>query len=496
MTESVRGAVVLSLIERYLLLLVALGANMVLARLLAPEQIGVYSVSLAVIGIAQALRDLGMGSYLIQAPDLRDAHIRTAFGVTLVVGCLLFIVTLGISGRVAEFYREPRMELTLRISALNFLLLPFNTISLSLLRRAMKFKRLLYIAIVATASGTAVSVALAFAGFGENSLAIGAVTTNLITGIGAWLAREDRRFLRPAFSEWRTVLRFGGQSSLVGVVTSLSMDANDLIVGKILGFQPVAILSRAQGLMSLFNRDLMAAVRNVALPAFAAAHRDQRPLSEPFARSVAMVCVCAWSFYAILSFYALEIVDLLYGHQWHSAAPLVPIFCIAGAFAAINALTPNLLVAIGKIGVLTRLDLILQPARLLLIGVAATYFRTIEACAGAFLLSAFIAMPIFWWQKRSCVPDDMATTWRLARSTGFVTLAVALGPAVHSGLNGWTRTQPLPTWEWLGVTAFSGVVGLIAAVLTKHPLAEDRLVRETLRRLTLRKRARMPEEEN
>ena len=63
---SVRRALALSLVERYLTLAIALGSNMVLARLLTPDQIGVYSVSLAVIGLAQALRDFGVGSYLIQ----------------------------------------------------------------------------------------------------------------------------------------------------------------------------------------------------------------------------------------------------------------------------------------------------------------------------------------------------------------------------------------------------------------------------------------------
>ena len=154
------------------------------------------------------------------------------------------------------------------------------------------------------------------------------------------------------------MLNFGGQSSAISLVNSVAMDMNDLVVGKVLGFQPVAILSRAQGLMNIFNRDLMSAIRNVALPAFASAHRDGIALQQPYARSVALVTVFAWPFHVLVSIYALEVLHVLYGSQWHVAAALVPLFCISGAVAAINALTPNLLTAIGRIDLVTRLSLI------------------------------------------------------------------------------------------------------------------------------------------
>jgi O-antigen/teichoic acid export membrane protein len=63
---SVRRALAISFIERYALIAISLASNILIARLLSPEEIGLYSVSLAVIGIAQVLRDFGVGGYLIQ----------------------------------------------------------------------------------------------------------------------------------------------------------------------------------------------------------------------------------------------------------------------------------------------------------------------------------------------------------------------------------------------------------------------------------------------
>ncbi|MFX8203515.1 hypothetical protein ABTL17_19525, partial [Acinetobacter baumannii] len=86
-----------------------------------------------------------------------------------------------------------------------------------------------------------------------------------------------------------------------------------------------------------------------------------------------IVTLFGWPFHGLISCYAIEVIDLLFGRQWHAAAPLVPIFCAAGAFAAVNALTPNLLVAVGRIDLATRADLLMQPLRVLMILIAAIW---------------------------------------------------------------------------------------------------------------------------
>ena len=202
---SVRRALVISFIERYALIALSLASNILIARLLSPKEIGLYSVSLAAIGIAQVLRDFGVGGYLIQEKNLTETHIRSAFGISLLIGSVLFVLTFFASTWVGILYEEPHMVATLRIVSLNFLVLPFCTVSLALLRREMLFQKVLYVTLVATTIGFAVTIALAYAGYGANSMALGTVLTNVLTGFGAWVARGTQKVMLPSLSEWRTV---------------------------------------------------------------------------------------------------------------------------------------------------------------------------------------------------------------------------------------------------------------------------------------------------
>jgi lipopolysaccharide exporter len=478
---TVRRALAFSIVERYLLIVLALASNIILARLLTPEQIGIYSVSLAVIGIAQVMRDFGIGNFLIQEKNLTDDHIRTAFGLSLLIGGALFLAVFAVAPWDASFYGEGRMVSTLRITALNFLVLPFCSISLALLRRDMQFQRLMVVTLIATCIGSAVTLTLAFTGFGPDSMAVGAVLTNACTGFGAWWLRRQHGILMPSLRLWRSLLNFGAQSSAANIVTTISMDINDLVLGKSLGFAPVAILSRAQGLMNMFHRDVMGAVRNVAYPAFAQAHRESQALEPLYVRSVSTVCLVGWPFYGFLALFALEVLRLMFGPQWDTAAPLVPWFCLAGALACVANLTNPLMMAAGRIDVVTRGELIFQPLRAGLTVVTALATGSLLACAAVFALGYAIYIPFIYYLKQRCLPNDyralLSGVWVSVKVT-LLALAPALALAIEAGLQ---RNAPVGLPMLLSAAALTIACWLGGIYLFKHPIADDPAFRRVAR---------------
>ena len=487
--SSVRRALLFSFAERYALIVINLASNLLIARLLTPAEIGVYSVTLAVMSIAQVLRDFGVASYLIQEKDLTDDHIRTALGVTLAIGIALAGVLFGVAPWVADYYDKPSMRELLWLASLNFLLLPFSTISLALLRRRMAFKAVAVVSLIATTAGAITSVGLSWAGYGPLGLVAGTLVVSATTGFTAWLAQGERKLFRPSLSHWRSLFRFGAQSSAVGIVTSVSMDINDLAVGKLMGFEPVALLSRAQGLMNLFHRDLMGAVRNVAYPAYASAVREQQAMEPLYVTSVTYVTAVAWPFYGFVSLYALETLRLLFGPQWDAAAPLVPLFCLAGAFAAAGSLMGNLTVAMGRMDLLTRMELVFQPARAALAVAAAAYFREPLACAAALALTMLLQLPLIYAVKGRFLANDWPALRRnLSRSLAVTAIALAL-PGLLLVL---LPRAPGQTMAWPGFAL--AIVSCIASWLLalswcRHPLAAD----PAFARLTARFRRRRPD---
>lgn len=467
--STVRRSLGFAFVERYLLIGLQLLSFTMLARLLTPPQIGLYAVSMALISVAQVVRDFGLANYLIQHKELGREDIGSALGVALLLGGSLFIGIHAAAPSIADFYGEAGLAGIVRIISFNFLILPFNSVSIALLRRDMRFDQLMRVNVAAAVVGTFTTLGLAWGGAGSASLAWGEIASGLTIATGVSLCGAWGRLARPQLRRWREIAHFGGPVTAANVVTSVSMDINDLAIGKMLNFTQVAIASRAQGLMNLFHRDIMNTVRSVAYPAFAKAHRESAPLEQRYVQSLGACSAVAWPFYGFVGLFSLEVLRLMFGPQWDASAPLVPIFCLAGAVSVLNSLVPTVMLAVGHAKLVALADLIIQPVKAVLLIAVLWHWRALEPLALGYLAMAVIAVPYFYAFKQRCLPSDFRAIGReLARNAALALLC--LGPS--AGVARWLRPagEALPPIVWLGCAGLTCGLWLAGLKLLGHPL--------------------------
>ncbi|RJG27560.1 lipopolysaccharide biosynthesis protein [Massilia cavernae] len=465
----VRRAIVFSFIESYLGIALNLVSFFVLARLLTPKQVGLFSVALAIISITQVIRDFGLVSFLIQKKDLTSEYIATAWGMAMILGLGLFLIIQGIAPLLGNFYGDQSLASISRIVALNFLILPFNSVCLALMRREMNFKAVMRINLAGAFLSTLATIAMAWVGAGAYALAWGSVLNNAIIAVGILLAGASARLLKPRLGKWREILAFGGPLTFANVITSITTDINDLAVGKIMSFDAVAIWSRAQGLMNLFHRDFMGAVRNVAYPAFSKAVRSHDAVEAKFVASVTNVTAIAWTFYGFAGIFPLEVLRLTFGPQWDLSAPLVPLFCVAGSAAAIISLAPTVMMAGGHPKLIATAELIMQPLKAAALCLVVYLYRDLQLFALAYTLVAVISVPYWFGFKQRCMPTDFGALGRgLLRSAvvAGLSLAPSIGVTVLMRQPGMALPHPL----FFGCAAATCVGWVFFMWILRHPL--------------------------
>jgi O-antigen/teichoic acid export membrane protein len=401
---SVRKSLAISFIGQYIQIGLQLASFFMLARLLTPGDIGLFAVASAAIGIAHLFRDFGMNSYLVQEKELTDDKIATVFTLTLIFSSTLFLILFLSASLIADFYKDERLIDIFRLLAFNFLLIPLNSTPLTLMRREMLFGQITWINIISSVLWFITAMTLASQGFGYYSL-IWASIANTITGVvSVSFFRRGGMFQRLTLCEWRTVLSFSYQVTVTNVTGYLSANANDLIIGKFLGFNATGIISRAQGVMNLFARDITNTIRSVAFSAFANTNRDGGDVEADYVKAVTMLTAFAWPFYGFFSLYPVEALRLLFGPQWDAAGILVPWFCATGAAGAICSLIPTVLTALGGAKYLLRFHLILDPLRIFTFIVVTYYFRSMEAFAITFLIFSLLFGPLMFYYKDKVLP--------------------------------------------------------------------------------------------
>lgn len=477
---SVRKSLVISFAEKYAVLLVSIASTMVLARLLTPAEIGIFSVSVAVVGIVHMIRDFGVTQYLVVEEELTKDRIRAAFGITIVIswsiGGALFLS----AGAIADFYEEPGLVSTLSILSINFLLIPFGNPVLSLLRRDMAFGTLFWINTITSIVRETMAVTLAFLDFGFMSLVWGSLASVATTAVLATFCRPSQALVWPGFKEWRRVLAFGAPASGQAIVSELGVSTGDLVIGKVLGFADVGLYSRAQGLINLFQQNVMSAVRWVTLPAFAASKREGRSVKEDYLKSISYLTVIAWPFYGMLFLMAGPVVRILFGDQWDMSIPLVRYLAIAAAIGAFWSLAGQALMAAGLVRKVFIAESIIQSVRICL--VFAAVFHSLEMVAASQIVVYTLGFIIYQFFMRQPLGISIAAVLQASFRSLLVTMISVIGPGIVVLVWG---LQPANIVLSLGTASVTCVAGwLIAIFICNHPVkSEIRILLAGLRRL-------------
>jgi O-antigen/teichoic acid export membrane protein len=454
------------LAEKYLQTGLALASSIILARMLSPAEIGVYSIAAVLTGLVQVFRDLGTGQLLVARPELSVGEQRALLSISLGMGWTLAVLMALLAEPMAAFYRQPELSKMLRILSLNFVLVPFSSQATALLRREMRAAALFRIAASYCIVQFTATIALAAAGLGPCALAWGSVAATLAGFSAALMQRPSGMAWQPALQGVRALLRPGSLAVAGNAFDEVGVAAPELVAGRMLGAEAVALLGKAQSVLSLFNQVVTSAVSPVVFPLFARQAREGGDPLQAYLSAAACITALSWPFFLLAGLFAAPLVTLLYGHQWQGSVPLIRIMCCAAALYSMFNMARFLLLATGHIAEQARIDAISVLGRLALLVPA--------GCAGLQWLAAAVALSLVFRSfvvlryLRKLYGLELATLLRSLRKSTLATVAAVIPSLllIAAGDGGEPDTARMLAG------AGAGAMGWITAIwLQQHPLA-------------------------
>jgi O-antigen/teichoic acid export membrane protein len=479
--NATKRSLLMSFAEKYSVLVISMVSSMIMARLLTPAQIGIFSIGAVVVGITQLVRDFGIGQYLIQERDLNTERIRAAYTLTLLIAWTMAALLALASYPIAAFYGQPGVGKVLRILALNILLIPFGSITLPVLRRQMRFSALYCINVANALANLIVCLTLVNLGFGYLSLAWAAVAGSMVTVLVSLLFRPAGMPWAPGVKGMRKLLAFGAYATGSNVLDECGVAAPDMIVGKLIDVAAVGLLGKAQATLNIFNMLITKAVTPVLLPLFSASARDGHDMKRLYLQTIAYMAGLAWPFFAVLAVLATPLIRLLYGQQWDASAPLVRIMCVSAAVFCLFSMARDLFVAMGQVRLRAQLEAVSVPLRI--VGIIAAAPFGLEAVAWSITATAMVRSALLYRSLAALTGMRVAELGHsVARSAGVTLLAVA-GPALVMLWPGFDGARPAVL---LGVAGLAALTSWVAGiVLLNHEIKPDLMAtaRQLMRRL-------------
>lgn len=382
--------------------------NLILARILSPDDFGLVSFAMILIGAFTVLQDLGVPASIVYSKrDIRDIG-ATALTINVTASVLLFGTTLVVAPFLARMSGEDGVAPIAVVLAIGLLISSFGSVQRALLDKHLAFRRKFVPEIVPLIGSGLTSVILALNGFGAWSLVGGYLVKSGLSTLLLWSMSSVRPLPRFQRSVARDLLSYGKHVSLTAIVGFIGVNADYFIVGHSLGTYDLGLYVLAFTIANMPCAIIGQVVTTVMFPAYTHIREDRTALIQLFEDVFIVVSVLAVPAGIGIWVAGPAYVPIVFGERWAEIREPLRILAIYGVLRTISMGFAPIYKAIGRPGENWRLNLIriaiLVPLMLYLIrygligiGIAYVVISVIFIPMNALRLGRFLRMTRAWF---------------------------------------------------------------------------------------------------
>jgi O-antigen/teichoic acid export membrane protein len=345
--SKVRNALKFSMVGTYLGKIINLLSVVVIARIMTPDELGLYAIAAAMVMIVDVLKSFGVSGYLIREQVLEHDDIRSALGLNVIITTVLGIGIITVAQPLETFYGYNDVAVLLWLLSVSFFVSPFFSNGMALLARQFKFKERLQIGITAQIFEFAITVLFIMLDFSYFSMAIAVALKSLLQVLLVRVYQPTDMQWRPRFKGMKHIAKFGFFITLANLFERLSIISNDLIIGKLGTPSMVAYFSRGLGFIDFLTATVAEGISPVTMPYLAEQKRLGNNLESAYYKATKLLGAVLLPVLLVAGVASYPVIMLFFGEQWVQSAELVSILCLWGIFRNIHALSPSLLVISG-----------------------------------------------------------------------------------------------------------------------------------------------------
>lgn len=402
--------------------------TVVVARILDPTEFGLFALALLVVNLFDYVKDLGVGSAMVQSR--REWSLLAPTGLTLSVlfGLLASAVLAATADLAAGALKQPELVGMIRILAIGLAISALSTVPAAWLRRSMDFRARLLPEFTGALIKTGLTIGLALSGYGVWSLVYGQLAATAVMTPLYWLVSRRTPRIGLDREVGGQLLRFGIPVTSVTLLAYAIYNVDYLAVGTRMGTDELGLYTLAYRIPEMVVLNLCIVVSDVLFSALSGLQDDADGLGRHYLQALSVVIGLTAPIGVGMAVAARPLVATLYGDQYAGSAPILAVLALYTVVYSASFHAGDVFKAIGRPGVLTAISAV---KLILLIGPiwwAAGHSPTMVA--GALLATEAIHFVI----RMTILRRVMAIRWgALGRAlVGPVLAAVVMGLGVFA----------------------------------------------------------------
>jgi lipopolysaccharide exporter len=322
--------------------------TIVLARLLAPHDFGLFGIALLAINFLENFSVTGINAALVQKKQDIEDYLDSAWTVNLIRSLVLFFVLYFGASPVASFFKTPGALEVIRVLAVLQLFNGVENIGTVYFQKEIRFDKLFYLRFIALIVNAAVSIAMAVFLKSVWALVYGALSGALTRSAMSYLLHPHRPRLRFDVDKIRELLGFGkwlfGSSILVFLIT----EGDDAFVGKVLGTTALGLYQMAYLLSNAPATEISNFVAQITFPVYSKMQENIERLQNAYLRVLQLVAFFSFPISGLIFVLAPDFTLLFLGRKWMPMVPAMQVLALWGLIRAVGTTTTQIFYAVGR----------------------------------------------------------------------------------------------------------------------------------------------------
>ena len=346
--QKAASGIIWSSLQKFGTMGISFVSNIILARLLSPEDYGCIGMLMIFILVANTFIDGGFGSALIQKKEPTQKDYSTIFYWNLLLSIVLYFALFVSAPLIARFYNLPLLSPVLQVQGLVLILNSLSIIQQNRLRKQLLFKKLAIVSIISALLSLVITIYLAYIGWGVWALVAQQLLMSGFNAVLYWIVGKWNPsfvFSRQSFKE---LFGFGGFILLSNFINTLCNNVQGILIGKFFSPITMGFYAQARKLEEVASTSLSSVIDQVSYPVLAEVQNDKNKLAYVLKKLITAIAFFSFPIMLALIVIAEPLITLLYSDKWTECVPYFQILCIAGLAISLQNVNYYAVAAIGK----------------------------------------------------------------------------------------------------------------------------------------------------
>ena len=377
---------------------VKLLVELVLARILMPEEYGVIALVTVFITIFNVFVDSGLGNALIQKKDADELDFSSVFWFNVCWCVVLYGVLFLISPLVARFYNREELTLILRVLGLQVVISGVKNVYQAWVSRNMQFPKFFFATLGGTLGAAVIGITMALRGWGVWALVAQHLFNMLTDTVILCFTVKWRPKRMFSFTRLKGLLSYGWKLLLSALLDTVYNEARQLIIGKVYTAEDLAFSNRGELFPQVVTVNVNASIDSVLLPVMSR-EQDERTRVRAMTRRAIMTSTYLMAPLMFGIACAGEpMIRLILTEKWLPCVPYLRVFCAAMLFFPSHTANLNAIKAMGRSDLFLKLEILKKAVGITLI--LATMRISVMAMALSTLVNSALCQVINSWPNR------------------------------------------------------------------------------------------------